>query len=58
MGYSLIFVSKHECYVEVFKAFHVETVDIKYIVGGGKATPRKELTIFSWDDAARPAGLF
>ena len=42
-----------------FADFHTETLDIAYTVGGGsKATERKELVIWSWDQDAEPAGLF
>ena len=37
----------------------MEELDISYTVGGGsKAVDRKELVIWSWDQAAEPAGLF
>ncbi|MDR5670997.1 DNA adenine methylase, partial [Burkholderia cenocepacia] len=42
----------------VFDGFHIETVPIQYTVGGGRGVERNELIIFSWDDAAQPAGLF
>lgn len=39
--------------------FHIKTVDIEHTVGGGgRDAARTEMIIFSWDDAAEPAGFF
>ena len=43
----------------VFVQFQMETTGISYTVGGGgRAVDRQELVIYSWDQAAEPAGLF
>ncbi|AOK30297.1 hypothetical protein AQ611_13495 [Burkholderia singularis] len=44
----------------VFDGFHIEAVPIQYTVVGGAAgrVDRRKLIIFSWADAAEPAGLF
>lgn len=58
-GKAIVSINDHPAIREVFAGFHMESLDITYTVGGGaKATPRKELVIWSWDQAAEPAGLF
>ncbi|WP_280951649.1 hypothetical protein [Salinicola lusitanus] len=42
----------------MFAAYHIETTDIRYTVGGGKGQEAREVLIFSWDVEAEPAGLF
>jgi hypothetical protein len=56
---AIVSLSDHPDIRRVFDGFHIETVPIQSTVGGGgRAAERKELIIFSWDDAAQPAGLF
>ncbi|MFM0391186.1 DNA adenine methylase [Paraburkholderia phytofirmans] len=58
-GKAIISLNDHPEIRHAFQDFHTETVDIKYTVGGGgKEAARKEVIIFSWDDAAEPTGLF
>ncbi|MFL9899068.1 DNA adenine methylase [Paraburkholderia fungorum] len=58
-GKAIVSLNDHPAIREAFDGFHIETVDIKYTVGGGgREAARKEVIIFSWDDAAQPAGLF
>jgi DNA adenine methylase len=58
-GKAIISLNDHRAIRQAFDGFHIETVDIKYTVGGGgKEAARKEVIIFSWDDASEPAGLF
>jgi DNA adenine methylase len=58
-GKAIISLNDHPAIRQAFDGFHIETVDIKYTVGGGgREAARKEVIIFSWDDAAQPAGLF
>lgn len=58
-GRAIVSLNDHPAIRAAFSGFHIETVDIKYTVAGGdRAAARKELIIFSWDDSARPAGLF
>ncbi|MFL9960475.1 DNA adenine methylase [Paraburkholderia sediminicola] len=58
-GKAIVSLNDHPDIRRAFEGFHIETVDIKYTVGGGgKEAARKEVIIFSWDDAAQPAGLF
>ncbi|ALP62409.1 DNA adenine methylase [Paraburkholderia caribensis] len=58
-GKAIVSLNDHSEIRRAFNGFYIETVDIKYIVGGGgREASRKELIIFSWDDAAEPAGLF
>ena len=52
-------LNDHPAIREAFEGFHIETIDINYIVGGAdRPTARKEVIIFSWDDKTNPAGLF
>lgn len=58
-GKALVSINDHPAIREVFSGFHMESLDISYTVsGGGKPADRKELVIWSWDQAAEPAGLF
>jgi DNA adenine methylase len=58
-GRAIVSLNDHPDIRRAFDGFHIETVDIKYTVGGGgREAVRKEVIIFSWDDAAEPAGLF
>ena len=57
-GKAIVSLSDHPAIRQAFDGFHIETVDIKYTVGGGgRKAARQEVILFSWDDAARPAGL-
>jgi len=58
-GKAISSLNDHPDIRRAFDGFHIETVDIKYTVGGGgRETARKEVIIFSWDQTAEPAGLF
>jgi len=58
-GKALISINDHPSIRECFAGFHMESLDISYTVGGGaRAADRKELVIWSWDQAVEPAGLF
>lgn len=58
-GKAMVSINDHPDIRACFEGFHMESLDITYTVGGGaKAAPRKELVIWSWDQAAEPAGLF
>lgn len=58
-GRAIVSLNDHPDIRTAFAGFHMETVDIKYTVGGGgREAARKELIIFSWNDAADPVGLF
>lgn len=58
-GRAIVSLNDHPEIRWVFDGFHIETVNIKYTVGGGlREAARKEVIIFSWDEAAEPAGLF
>ena len=58
-GKAIVSINDHPAIREVFQGFHMESLDITYTVGGGaKGADRKELVIWSWDQAAEPAGLF
>ncbi|NTX44238.1 DNA adenine methylase [Burkholderia cepacia] len=58
-GRAIVSLNDHPEIRRAFDGFHIETVPIQYVVGGrAKAVDRSELIIFSWDDAAEPAGLF
>lgn len=58
-GEGSVSLNDHPDIRRAFDGFHIETVDIKYTVGGGgPEAARKELIIFSWDYAAEPVGLF
>jgi DNA adenine methylase len=59
-GRAIVSLNDHPAIRKAFEGFHIETVDIRYTVGGSgeRAAARKELIIFSWDDSDEPAGLF
>lgn len=58
-GKAMLSINDHPQIREVFAGFHMETLDIAYSVGGGaNQVDRKELVIWSWDQAADPAQLF
>ncbi|WP_035546341.1 DNA adenine methylase [Burkholderia sp. 9120] len=58
-GRAIVSLNDHPDIRRAFEGFHIETVDIKYTVGGGgREAVRKEVIIFSWDDAAQPTSLF
>ncbi|MCV4272279.1 DNA adenine methylase [Pseudomonas capsici] len=57
-GKAIISLNDHPDIRRVFSAFHMETTNIKYTVGGGKGSEATEVLIFSWDIQAEPAGLF
>ncbi|WP_374584423.1 DNA adenine methylase [Ideonella dechloratans] len=58
-GKAIVSINDHPAIRAVFSAFHMETLDITYTVGGGaKGADRRELVIWSWDQEAEPAGLF
>lgn len=58
-GKALLSINDHPAIREAFAGFHMEQLDISYTVGGGaRAAERKELVIWSWDQAAEPAQLF
>ncbi|WP_331458410.1 DNA adenine methylase [Burkholderia latens] len=57
-GRAIVSLNDHPDIRRVSDGFHIETVPIHYTVGGGKGVERNELIIFSWNDAAQPAGLF
>lgn len=58
-GRAIVSLNDHPDIRRAFDGFHIETVDIKYMVGGGgREAARREVIIFSWNDAAEPVGLF
>lgn len=58
-GKAIVSINDHPEIRRVFAGLHMETVGINYTVGGGgRAAERTELIIWSWDQAAEPAGLF
>lgn len=57
-GRAIVTLNDHPDIRRVFDGFHIETADIKYTVGGGEGVARKEVLIFSWNDAEEPVGLF
>jgi DNA adenine methylase len=58
-GRTIVSLNNHPDIRRAFEGFHIEPVDIKYTVGGGgREAAWKEVIIFSWDDAAEPAGPF
>jgi DNA adenine methylase len=58
-GRAIVSLNDHPDIRCAFDGFHIETVDVNYTVGGGgREALRREVIIFSWDDAAQPAGLF
>lgn len=58
-GKAIVSLNDHPAIRQAFDGFHIETVEIKYTVGGGgREAARKEVIIFSWNEAEEPAGLF
>lgn len=58
-GRAIVSLNDHPEVRRVFAGFHIETVPIRYTVAGGaRGVDRDELVVFSWDEAAAPAGLF
>jgi DNA adenine methylase len=58
-GKAIISLNDHPDIRRIFADFEIDTVPIKYTVGGGsKAVDRMEVIIYSWDRAADPVGLF
>ncbi|WP_428419160.1 DNA adenine methylase [Methylibium sp.] len=58
-GKALLSINDHPEIRACFAGLHMESLDISYHVGGGHhAADRRELVIWSWDQAAEPAGLF
>lgn len=58
-GKAILSINDHPQIRECFAGFHTETLDITYQVGGGdNAANRRELVVWSWDQASDPAGLF
>ncbi|GGX43085.1 DNA adenine methylase [Undibacterium squillarum] len=58
-GKAIISLNDHPDIRRIFSDFYIETVPIKYSVGGGANTvDRQEVIIYSWDKQAEPAGLF
>jgi DNA adenine methylase len=58
-GKAMLSINDHPQIREAFAGLHMESLDITYtIAGGAKPTDRKELVIWSWDQAADPSGLF
>lgn len=58
-GKAVVSLNDHPDIRRAFAAFQMEDFEIDYTVaGGGKATTRREVVIYSWDRQAEPAGLF
>lgn len=57
-GKAIVTLNDHPDIRHLFRAFHMETTDIRYTVGGGKGAERSEVVIFSWNVTQEPAGLF
>lgn len=58
-GKAMLSINDHPQIRECFAGFHTETLDISYTIGGGhRPAERRELVVWSWDQAAEPAGLF
>ena len=58
-GRAIVSLDNHPDIRRAFEGFHIEAVDVKYTVGGGgREAARKEVIIFSWNEAIEPAGLF
>lgn len=50
-GRAIVSLNDHPDIGRVFAGFRIETVDIKYTVGGGgREAARKEVVIFNWDE--------
>ncbi|BBB60252.1 hypothetical protein UNDKW_1979 [Undibacterium sp. KW1] len=58
-GKAIISLNDHPDIRRIFAGFEIDTVPIKYSVGGGgKTVDRMEVIIYSWDRASDPVGLF
>lgn len=58
-GKAIVSLNDHPDIRRIFAAFEMDTVPIKYTVGGGgKAVDRNEVIIYSWDRSLDPVGLF
>lgn len=58
-GKAVISLNDHPAIRACFAGFDMETLKIDYTVGGGQnRAERQELIIYSWNQAAEPAGLF
>ena len=57
-GKAIISLNDHPDIRACFAGLHMESLPIKYTVGGGQGAERHELLIFNWDLAADPPGLF
>jgi len=58
-GKAMLSINDHPAIRQCFEGFHMESLDISYLVaGGGRPAERRELVIWSWDQALEPAGLF
>jgi len=58
-GKAIVSLNDHPKIREIFTGFDIDTVPIRYCVGGGaKAVQRSELIIYSWDRKQDPVGLF
>lgn len=58
-GRAMLSINDHPQIRECFAGLHTETLDISYTIGGmHRAADRRELVVWSWDQAAEPAGLF
>ncbi len=58
-GKAIVSLNDHPDIRRIFAGFDMDTVPIKYCVGGGgKTVDRAEVIIFSWNRAEDPVGLF
>ncbi len=58
-GKAIVSLNDHPDIRRIFSDFEIDTVPIKYSVGGGaKTVERSEVIIYSWDRSLDPVGLF
>lgn len=58
-GKAIVSLNDHPEIRRIFGDFSMDTIPIKYNVGGGgRAVDRNEVIIYSWDRSQEPAGLF
>lgn len=58
-GKAIVSLNDHPDIRRIFDGFEIDTVPIKYNVGGGgKTVDRMEVIIYSWDRSLDPVGLF
>jgi DNA adenine methylase len=58
-GKAIVSLNDHPDIRRIFAEFEIDTVPIKYTVGGGaKTVDRSEVIIYSWDRSLDPVGLF